>query len=124
MEGNMALQSGQNKMTVSIILYFVVALFLAKIAWNMIMPFVLGRRLYLTNDERTGGISMAPLVEVLLLVLAFVLSFFAKGTTWLHSPTHVGVGGLAVIVFSYCFFFSAGIFVGWIVQKGKVSKSG
>ena len=106
----------------TVVLFMTVALFLLKILWNLLIPIVLGLRLFLADGNKTKGVSMAPFVEAVLLLAAFLLSLAADGSTWLHNPRHVGLWGLALFVSSYAYLVVVGGTIGWFVSKVKASK--
>ena len=101
-------------MIVFILFYFVSGLFLAKIVWNMGVPFVLACRAYEPDSDRTPGISISPYVEVILLVLAFLVSLFFESEVWWLRPKWVGLGGLGLILFSYFFMIVIGVVIGGV----------
>lgn len=107
---------------IGIVLYGVVALFLLKIVWNILTPYVLGRRLYLTEKDETSRISMAPFVEVFLLVSAILLSSFTTGASWLYSPKNIALAGVSLIALSYIHFVIAGVAIGWLVSRLRKQK--
>lgn len=75
-----------------------------KLIWNITVPFFLCLRrdkgIYHDEGGRIG-ISMAPMVELLLWVTAITLAFFSSGDGWANSPAVIFFGGIVSITASY-----------------------
>jgi Kef-type K+ transport system membrane component KefB len=97
----------------------VLGLFLLKILWNVLTPFVLARRLYLTTSEQPASISMAPFVEIALWLLLLLTSFFSDDSNWLNSPNNIALWGICTIIGSYIVFAILGFLLGWFVRQLK-----
>ena len=94
-------------------------LFILKLIWNALTPIELGRRALQSNDDSPSGISMAPLVEIGLLIFLIVLAAISKGTAWYNRPVQVALWGTIAILTSYALFVLLGVLTGWIVSKIK-----
>ena len=117
-EGNPWATSNQ-AMIILIIMSMVAVLFGLKIIWNIFTPVILARRLLLATADKPTGISMAPFVEVVLLVVLILLSTFSNGSAWFYHPLQVALWGGVIIVGSYILFVALGIGLGWFVAKIK-----
>lgn len=105
------------------IIIIVAAIFGLKILWNVFTPFVLARRTLLSAGDKPIGISMAPFVEVALLLLLIVLSALSAGSAWFNRPKEVALWGVVVIVSSYVLFVVLGICLGWLVAQIQKRRS-
>jgi hypothetical protein len=101
------------------ILFILAGLFLLKLVWNILTPFVLARRSLVATSGKPAGISMAPFVEIGLWLLLLLISFLSGGSDWLHSPKKVAVWGIATIIGSYVAFAVLGSLLGWLVAHLK-----
>jgi hypothetical protein len=103
----------------NIIFLIVIALLVLKIGWNFFTPYVLGLRALRANDEKKSGISMAPAVEIVLLLAAWGGAFLVpEPLRWL-SPRSVILWGMALVFTSYLHLVVAGALVGCLVSKYK-----
>ena len=89
----------------------VVAFFCAKILWNLAIPYRLAA--WPRSDEEKG-ISLMPMLEVLLLGIALLLSLVDQ---WPWNPARIALIGALVIVGSYIHFLLAGMLAGWLASK-------
>lgn len=97
------------------VLFAVVALlFSAKILWNLTVPYALAAKAY--RGSWTGGISLMPMVEIALLLVALVLSFVRR-RPWPWSVEGVALLGAVMVVGSYVHLVVAGGLAGWIAQR-------
>ena len=76
-------------------------LFGLKIAWNIFTPVVLTRRALSAATNETSGISMAPLVEIALLLILLIFSAISSGEAWFNHPAKILLWGIVAIVGSY-----------------------
>jgi hypothetical protein len=106
------------------LLFFFEALFCLKIAWNLLTPYVLATRMLSAEAKRARGISLAPGVEVVLLVLALIGAFVARGTSSFQSPTRIATWGVLMIVASYVHLLVGGALAGGIVALIKRRREG
>lgn len=104
---------------ITAIMYIVGALFGLKIVWNIFTPIVLARRSLAEATGQKSGISMAPFVEVILLILLIILSALSDRSAWFHHPKQVALWGLVVVIGSYVCFVVLGICLGWVVAQIK-----
>jgi len=104
---------------ITAIMFIVAVLFGLKIAWNIFTPVVLARRSLSATTDKPTGISMAPFVEVVLLLVLILLSAFSGGSAWFHRPMQVALWGAMAIVGSYVLFAVLGVFLGWLVAEIK-----
>lgn len=83
----------------------VVTIFLLKLVWNVLVPYVAERRLRRWKDqggEAPAAISMAPLIEIFLWVLLVIFSLFIEDSR-LPNTAGVLIYGFFAIVVSYMF---------------------
>ena len=116
-EGNPWTTPDQTMITT--IMCMVAVLFGLKIIWNIFTPVVLARRSLLATTDKPTGISMAPFVEVVLLVVLILLSALSNGSAWFNHPLQVALWGGVIIVGSYVLFVVFGIGLGWLVAQIK-----
>jgi hypothetical protein len=92
-------------------------LFLLKIFWNLTVPYVLAARSFDTDDERAGGISLMPIVELVLLGIIILLACIGGGLfrTWGIGTT--ALIGATIVVASYGHLVVAGVIAGWLAKK-------
>jgi hypothetical protein len=110
----------------TVIVFIVAGLFGLKIIWNVLTPFALALRA-LKSSGKTKGISMAPLVEIGLLLLLIFLSAITNGTGLLHQPKIIALWGAFAVLGSYFLFIVLGITLGWLVaviqkRRNKMSR--
>ncbi len=94
-------------MLVTIAFVAVAAMFLAKIAWNLLLPGWLVRQHHKAaapDSEAAHGVSVMPIVELALLVVAILLSAIA-GYDWPWSSAGVALFGFSLTVASHLFLF-------------------
>jgi hypothetical protein len=103
----------------TLLMFIFVALFCLKIVWNLGTPYVLACRRLKADASSTAGISMATVVEIVLLLLAVTTAALANGTTWFHSPKHLAIWGTIAIVASYAHLVIGGVLAGWVVSLIK-----
>ena len=96
------------------ILYAAAILFGLKLVWNVGVPIELVLR-QLKTPVKSGGISIMPAVEVVLLLLLTLLSAVSTGEGWIHSPKRVMVWGACAILASYALAYLVGMLLGWLV---------
>ena len=94
-------------------------LFEMKIVWNIFTPIVLARRSLRAPTEKPTGISMAPFVEIALLLLLILVSALSDGSAWFNHPTQVALWGGMTILGSYILFVVLGIGSGFLVAQIK-----
>jgi hypothetical protein len=97
---------------VALFLYCTLGLLLAKAIWNVGVPYVLARRPNIPGTTRTGGISMAPVVDVALLSTSITLAFVAPLPRWMGGPWHTSGIALGAIGLSYIHLFVVGRMLG------------
>ena len=73
---------------ISVLLYIFLGLLCLKLLWNVSIPF--------WSRNSTGGISLMPLIEVLLLGLAVLIRYLANGPSWIETSEiiQIGFGGI------------------------------
>ena len=103
----------------AIIFYISAGLFLAKLLWNQGVPYDLAWRSWKSGGKSLGGISLMPLVEVCLLLMAIGTSALYGGKIWLPTPKQVAIWGAVAIMISYLHMAIAGFLMGWIVARSK-----
>jgi hypothetical protein len=103
---------------VTLLLNAVIVLFFLKIGWNLIMPYALAYR-SLKADGQARGVSLLPVLEVILWLVALGLSIGVDSNNPIHSTKMIGVGGLVVIVGCLVHFVVAGAVSGWVVSRLK-----
>ena len=77
----------------------------AKIAWNLLIAYVLALRF--RRGEQVGT-SLMPYLELALVILCAIAAGFSSGPEWYHDPTHVLLIGLGACVASYVHFALVG----------------
>jgi hypothetical protein len=100
-------------------MFIVAILFGLKIVWNIFTPIVLAWRLFFSTTDKTTGISMAPVTEVVLLLVLILLSVFSGGTAWFHRPIQVALWGVVTIVGSYILCAVLGVPLSWLTTEIK-----
>src|SRR5262245_42455963 len=104
-------------MIIVVTFYVVVALFFAKIAWNLYVPYALLLR---SNNESRGGVSFHPHVEVSLLVLAIVVSLWTEfASPW--NAKGIAVFGSTIVIVSYLHLICFGRIVIWL-RRMKITR--
>ena len=79
---------------------------LAKLCWNVSVPFALVRRV---NEQRGDeGISLAPMAEMSVLAVLVVLSALSSGEQWWNRWSWTAAIGLGSIVMSYLLMIVSG----------------
>jgi hypothetical protein len=104
---------------ITVLLYIFVCLFGLKILWNLIVPYELARRAWKGAGPRTSGISIMPLLEISLLLLAIGAAAWSGGGGWFHSPKDVALWGGLVVIISYVHLLIASRVAGWVVSRLK-----
>ena len=103
----------------TIILYILVGLFGLKILWNLAIPYELALRKTNKGGRKISGISIVPLVEIGLLLLAAGAAALSAKQGWLQSPKNIVIWGLLAIGASYVHLVIAGMVMGWIVSHKR-----
>ncbi|GAA0769593.1 hypothetical protein LRH25_02545 [Ideonella azotifigens] len=101
-----------------------IALFLLKLTWNMLVPCFLERaaRAWKRGDgPPPGGVSMSPIVEMVLLVVAAVWAafHFQNDRPAVHAASVLGIG-VALTGLSYL----AAVLLGRHLRRDRRSRSG
>lgn len=91
-------------MIVKIMVYLIVFLFLLKLLWNILVPYIAERE-YI-KWMRIGGIkpsniSLAPIIEILLLIILCPFYYFSNKLIYNRSTFEIFIIGLLLIVASY-----------------------
>jgi hypothetical protein len=85
----------------------VAVLFCLKILWNFSVPYVL------VNAPAGRGISLLPVVELVLLGIGVTVAAFEP---WHYGTRRVVLWGLGLTVGSYLHMLIAGFLVGWLTR--------
>jgi hypothetical protein len=99
-----------------ILLTVLLALFVAKICWNLAIPFVLAARTLSSDSGLNRGISLMPWVEVVLLLVA-VSVVALLGPIWCLTAGRIGLWCGVLVIASYANLFLGGAVAGWIVSR-------
>jgi hypothetical protein len=100
--------------TIGALFYLLMAVFCAKILWNLAVPYVLVWRSR-NGTAKRSGISLMPMIEVLLLVCAFCLALIAP-LPWPATAPRVAILGISLILASYLHLYAIAA-VGALVRK-------
>ena len=101
------------------IMFVVAILFGLKIAWNIFTPIALAWGAFKNRESKTGGVSLMPFVEIVLLLVLILLSALSHGSAWFHRPPQVALWGVVAIVGSYVLLVTLGFCFGWLVVQIK-----
>lgn len=107
-----------------ILLYSILALFLAKVAFNLAVPYVLLRRLRGLSgkpEQRTGGISLMPAVELVLFAALVAVSALIDEDGFFYGGGSVAMFGGACIAVSYLHLAVVGFVGGRLVSRSDRS---
>lgn len=77
----------------------------AKLAWNLLIAYVLALRF--RRGEQVGT-SLMPYPELALVILCAIAAGFSSGPEWYHDPTRVLLIGLGACIASYVHFALVG----------------
>ena len=95
-----------------VITYVFMFLLFLKLIWNILVPFVMGRRLFLAKDKQEVSISLSPQVEILLALLATICSYFSAEQSMIGRPGVVFTSAILSIIASYVLMCAFGFMVG------------
>jgi hypothetical protein len=98
-------------------------LFCSKIVWNIFTPIVLARRSLSVTSDKPSGVSMAPLVEIILLLILCLLAAFSSGTAWFNRPMQVLLWGSIAIVVSHVLCGLLAYVLGWLILQIRKRKA-
>jgi len=87
-------------------------LFCMKILWNLVVPYALAVRAYKERDVPSKGVSLMPMVDVVLLAACVALAFITRAT-WPWSPGGVLILGGGALIGSYLHLILVGGIAGW-----------
>ena len=97
-------------------IFWLFAVFLLlKVLWNVAVPYVLVVRGYKSRAAQSKGISLMPLLDVVLMAACVTLAFGA-GAAWPFGAKEVLVAGIAILLGSYVHLFVAGAIASWIAR--------
>lgn len=102
---------------VDICIYIAAAVFVMKIAWNVLIAYVLVIRLYRDGEKSEVGISLAIIVELTALGAWLVLTLFSDTDQWMFRFGAVFGIGIGLISLSYIHFAGVGVLAGLIHQS-------
>jgi hypothetical protein len=105
-------------MIISLMLFFGV-LFSLKIAYNITIPFALAQRTLKASKNEKVGISLGLIIEVPILILLTILSFFTEGLQWFNQPSKIALYGTLTIIGSYALALIFGVALGWLISLTK-----
>jgi hypothetical protein len=98
------------------VVFFVLAgLFCLKILWNLTVPYMIARRSFRSEGSKPKGVTLMPIVEVVLLGASVALAVPMRAD-WPLSPRGVLSWGALILVGSYIHLFVVGSIAGWIAQ--------
>jgi hypothetical protein len=100
----------------NILLIILLGLAGLKVGWNLLIPYALGMEAIKKKQPKTGAISLAPAVEIILLLAAWGCSFVVSESSQWISPGQLLLWGGSFVVISYIHLIIAGIAVGWLVS--------
>lgn len=83
---------------ISALIYICLGLLCLKILWNISIPF--------WARKSNGGVSLMPIIEVLLLGLAVSIRYFANGPSWIETSEIMQLGFVGIF---------ASYFLMWII---------
>lgn len=89
-------------------------LFCMKVSWNLLVPYLLAVRSY-TGKSESAGISLVPMLEIALLLVAVGASALMD-RAWPLDPGGVALLGATAIVASYGHLLLAGMISGWLAR--------
>jgi len=90
---------------VNLLFYILAGLFVVKLIWNMGVPIDIFIRTRRGQIKPGSGVSLMLPVEVALLVMLFICSFFLKHDSFFYQPVGVLIIGGGGIIFSYVWIF-------------------
>ena len=94
------------------ITYVFISLLFLKLIWNISVPFVMSRRLALATEKQEVSISISPQLEILLIVLATICSYFSTEQSMIGRSGVVFASGACAIVVSYVLMYVFGFMIG------------
>lgn len=90
----------------------------AKLLWNVSVPILLWKRISRDEAEAyTSGVSLAPIIEVFLLVLLAIVSWMAPGASGFDTVLSTVLAGLAATAISYLLMVLLGVVLGAATAK-------
>lgn len=105
---------------ITAIMCIVAVLLGLKIVWNILTPFELFRRaLSSSPDAKPSGISMAPFVEIILLLVLIIFSALSSGSAWYNRPLKIALWGIVAIVSSYILLVILTYVLAWFATQFK-----
>jgi hypothetical protein len=102
------------------IIWILTFFLILKVIWNFSVPYRLISRLKNhIKDTPKQGISLSLGIELFLLTVMVISSYFTSGNSFINKPISLLVCGGSAVLVSYIHFFVAGMIGGWLVTRSR-----
>lgn len=103
----------------SIIVWILFSTLALKVIWNFGVPYALMRLPINPKNGEKGGVAPMLEIEIILLVLAVIFSWFSEGNSFVNKPIFIFGYGFAAMSASYLHFYIISVIVSCFTKMSK-----
>jgi|LakMenE18May11ns_1017448.scaffolds.fasta_scaffold9834933_2 ACR3 family arsenite efflux pump ArsB len=101
----------------SLVIWILIGTLALKVIWNFGVPYALLRLPINDQSGKKSGISPMLEIEIIIMILAIILSWLSDGESFVNKPNQILLYGVPAILLSYLHFFVVGFIRNHITKK-------